>query len=141
MNTLRDTNTQENVLPLPPANAEVLLENNREIMRQRLLETRARDDASVLGYLGTMTDSAAPAARQWVRQHPYASLSAAALTGALLVRLKPWNALGGSILVGLLARQALAASLSHGGQILSLFLKNTTQPKRRPNPEQFPADM
>ncbi|HEY9097403.1 MAG TPA: hypothetical protein VIN38_00895 [Thiobacillus sp.] len=140
MNTLHDTTTQENLPPIPSANAAGLLENNREILRQRLWETRARDDSSVMGYLGAMTDSAAPAARQWVRQHPYASLSAAALTGALLVRLKPWNALGGSILLGLLVRQALAASLSHGGQILSLLFKNTTQSTHRPNPKQFPAD-
>lgn len=84
--------------------------------------------------LSTDDGSNIPVARQRVRQHLYARLSPAVLAGALLIRLKPWAELGGSILVGLLVRQALAASLSHGGQILDSLIAGRAQSK----PDQLP---
>lgn len=96
-----------------PAAAETRLQSNRELRRER--PPRENDDG-----LSTIDEVArmAPLARQFVREHPYASLSGAALTGAWLIRRKPWRALGGSLLAGLLARQALALSLTSGRQLL-----------------------
>ncbi|MDZ7594473.1 MAG: hypothetical protein U0932_07470 [Thiobacillus sp.] len=97
-----------------PADAETRLQLNREILRQRLV--REKNDG--LGPIEEVAHMAAPLARQFVRKHPYASLSGAALAGIWLIRRKPWRALGGSLLASLLARQALALSLSSGGQLL-----------------------
>jgi ElaB/YqjD/DUF883 family membrane-anchored ribosome-binding protein len=99
-----------------PADAEARLEMNREILRQRLAQEEERNDA--FGPLGDAARMAAWLARQLVREHPYTSLAGAALAGAWLIRGKPWRALGGSVLAGVLARQALALSLSSGGQLL-----------------------
>ena len=98
-----------------PADAETRLQLNREILRQRLAREKKSDG---LGDIDEIARMAAPLARQFVRQHPYASLSGAALAGVWLIRHKPWRALGGSLLAGLLARQALALSLSSGSQLL-----------------------
>jgi len=94
--------------------AKTRLQMNREIVRQRLV--REKNDG--LGPIEEVALMAAPLARQFVRKHPYASLSGAALAGVWLIRRKPWRALGGSLLAGLLARQALALSLTSGGQLL-----------------------
>jgi ElaB/YqjD/DUF883 family membrane-anchored ribosome-binding protein len=99
-----------------PADAESRLETNREILRQRLAQEKEKKNA--FGPLGDAARVAAPLARKLVREHPYASLAGAALAGAWLIRGKPWRALGGSVLAGVLARQALALSLSSGGQLL-----------------------
>lgn len=93
--------------------AETRLQLKREAVRLRLAQQQ--DDA--LGQIGVIARMAVPLARQMVRQHPYATLSGAALIGAWLVHGKPWRALGGSVLAGLLARQALAYSLSSGSQL------------------------
>lgn len=98
-----------------PADAETRLQMNREILRQRLAQEK--DDA--LGHVGGVARVAAPFARQMVRQHPYVSLAGAALAGVWLIRRKPWRALGGSLLAGLLARQALALSLSSASQLFN----------------------
>jgi len=72
---------------------------------------------------------AMPLARQMVRQHPYVALSGAALVGVWLIRGKPWRALGGSVLAGLLARQALAYSLSSGSHLFKhLIASDRVQP-------------
>jgi hypothetical protein len=97
-----------------PADAETPLQSNREILRPGL--AREKDDGP--GPIEEVAHIAAPLARQFVREHPYASLSGAALAGVWLIRRKPWRALGGSLLAGLLARQALALSLSSGGKLL-----------------------
>lgn len=99
-----------------PVDAASRLETNREILRQRMAQEQEKKNA--FGPLGDAARVAAPLARQMVREHPYASLAGAALAGALLIRGKPWRALGGSVLAGVLARQALALSLSSGGQLL-----------------------
>ena len=96
-----------------PADAEPRLQLNREILRQRL----AREKNDGFGPVDGIARMA-PLARQFVRDHPYASLSGAALAGVWLIRRKPWRALGGSLLAGLLTRQALALSLSSGSQLL-----------------------
>ena len=98
-----------------PADSETRLKLNREILRQRLAQEKKND---WLGEIDGVARIAVPLARQFVRQHPYASLSGAALTGVWLIRRKPWRALGGSLLAGLLARQALTLSLFSGGQLL-----------------------
>ncbi|MBU4498787.1 MAG: hypothetical protein KKG40_01120 [Gammaproteobacteria bacterium] len=94
-----------------PAPAEARLQLKREILRPRLAREKKSD---ALGDIGM----AASLARQFVRQHPYTSLSGAALAGVWLIRRKPWRALGGSLLAGLLARQTLTLLLSSGSQLL-----------------------
>ncbi|MDP3584848.1 MAG: hypothetical protein Q8R61_06975 [Thiobacillus sp.] len=96
------------------ADAETRLQLKREAVRLRLAQQK--DDA--LGQVGVIARMAVPLARQMVRQHPYATLSSAALVGIWMIRGKPWRALGGSVLAGLLARQALAYSLSSGSQLV-----------------------
>lgn len=102
------------------ADAETRLQLKREAVRLRLAQQQ--DDA--LGQIGVIARMAAPLARQMVRQHPYATLSGAALAGALLLRAKPWRALGGSVLAGLLARQALTYSLSSGSQLFKQWISS-----------------
>ena len=99
--------------------------SNREILRQRL----ARETNDGLGSMDGITRMAS-LARQVVREHPYASLSGAALAGAWLVRRKPWRSVGGALLTGLLTRQALALSLSSGSQLLKGML--TAAARSRP---------
>lgn len=94
-----------------PADAEGRLERNREALRQRL----AQEDRAPLWRIAHI---AGPLARQTVREHPYASLAAAALAGVWLVRRRPWQALSGSVLAGMLARHALSLSLSSGSKWL-----------------------
>lgn len=110
------------------ADAETRLQLKRETMRLRLAQQQ--DDA--LGQVGVIARMAVPLARQMVRQHPYAALSGAALAGVWLIRGKPWRALGGSVLAGLLARQALAYSLSSGSR---LFKHLVTSDRDRPAPD------
>lgn len=114
-----------------PADARTRLQMNREILRQRLV--REKNDG--LGPIEEVARTAAPLARQFVRKHPYASLSGAALAGVWLVRRKPWRALGGSLLAGLLARQALALSLTSGSHLLrglTAAARSRQAPKRKP---------
>lgn len=108
-----------------PGDAEARLRMNRDILRQRL----AADTHGPLASLVGLAQMAAPLARDVVRQHPYASLSGAALAGVWLVRRKPWQALGGSLLVGMLARQAIALSLSSGGQFINRLAVAAAQRK------------
>ncbi|OZA11931.1 MAG: hypothetical protein B7X94_04580 [Hydrogenophilales bacterium 17-62-8] len=115
-----------------PLDAEARLERNRAILRQRLERPEARPRDGILGEMGGI---AAPLARQWVRQHPYAGLGGAALAGALLVRWKPWRGLTGSLLAGLLMRKALNTSLHSGGHALNWLLdaaRNSQSSTRKP---------
>ena len=88
--------------PPSPANAEARLEQNRARMRARLAPKQE-------GIAGA-ANRALPQAREVVRRHPYASVAAAAVAGALLARRTSWRSLRGSPLVGTIARQALALS-------------------------------
>lgn len=115
MNSEHDGRESGSVAGVPAsADAKARLQMNREILRQRLV--REKNDG--LGPIEEIAHMVAPLARQFVRKHPYASLSGAALAGVWLIRRKPWRALGGSLLAGLLARQALALSLTSGSQLL-----------------------
>lgn len=103
------------------ADAESRLEMHRETLRQRL--ERENND--------TLARIARPLARQTIREHPYASLTAAILAGVWLVRRKPWQALGGSVLGGLLAHHALSLSLSSGSRWLSRWSAAGEKPGTR----------
>lgn len=76
-------------------------------------EENARADVDIV----EVVHATAPRARQFVRQHPLASVSVAVLAGAWLVRRKPWRSVGGSLVAGLVARQALAMALSSGSAL------------------------
>lgn len=99
--------------------AERQLQRNREIVRQHL--NSAPPERGPFSIAREMAHLAAPVARELVRQHPVATLSGAALAGAWLVKIKPWQFLGSSMIAGLIARQAVALSLSSGSQLLSLL--------------------
>lgn len=86
----------------PPADAQARLELNRARMRASLAPKQE-------GIAGA-ANRALPQARDMVRKHPFASLAAATVAGALIARRKPWRTLRGSPLAGKLARQALALS-------------------------------
>lgn len=103
-------------------NAEARLEQSRARLQQRLGRERHEAQSGAPGPIGALARSATPAARRWVRAHPSASLFAAALTGVALARLKPWRGVGGSLLAGLLARQALALARSSGGRVFDWLL-------------------
>ena len=114
-----------------PFNAEARLELNRAILRQRIYRPGSKSRDSILGEMGGI---AAPLARQWVRQHPYASLGGAALAGVLLVRWKPWRGLTGSLLAGLIMRKAFNYSVDSGGHALNWWLdaaRNSKSPTRK----------
>lgn len=100
-----------------PANER--LRASRERLRQALAPHDAQARTSESGAADDpmettewMHSVAKPAAEALVRRYPARSLAAAAATGALLVRLRPWQGLIGSILVSALVRKggtALAA--------------------------------
>lgn len=115
-----------------PLDAEARLERSRARLRQRLDRPEPRPRDGMLGDIGSI---AAPLARQWVRQHPYAGLGGAALAGALLVRWRPWRGLTGSLLAGLVMRKALNSSLHSGGHALNWLLnaaRNGQSSTRKP---------
>lgn len=75
------------------------------------------EQASADADIAEVVHAAAPRARQFVRRHPLASVSAAMLVGAWLVRRKPWRSVGGSLVAGMVARQAFALALSSGSAL------------------------
>lgn len=100
-----------------PDAAEHRLQRNREILRQHLTDARA--EHGPLAAATELARLAAPVASELVRQHPAATLSGAALLGVWLVRIKPWQFLGSSMVAGLIARQAVSWSLTSGRQFVS----------------------
>lgn len=121
--------------PLPAlsdasTDAESRLEMSREALRRRLEQEQEQEQGG--DTLANIARLAGPIARQTVREHPYASLTAAALAGVWLVRRKPWQALGGSVLAGLLARQALSWSMTSGSRWLNRFTVSGEGPGKRP---------
>lgn len=111
-----------NTLPNPPPishdrlSAEMRLAANRSRI-QRLLaaqnQPKKNDSPSTsrLGEFGALTSLVEPAASELVRRYPVRSLAAGALVGALLVGMKPWRGLLGSLLGAGIMRQASAASI------------------------------
>ena len=110
------------------ADAETRLARNRKVLRGRLAQAQADQRSGVSGALDELASASLPIARRTIRRHPYASLVGAALAGMLLARWKPWRRLGGSVLIGWLARQALAR-----GHALD-WLMAAARPKRKSNP-------
>lgn len=108
---------------------EARLELNREVLRERLIEAEEKR-----GALSRTRRLAAPVARQIVREYPVASLSAAALVGVWIVRRRPWQALGGSLLAGILARQTVALSLWSGNHLLNRLAGYKRVPGRPTDP-------
>ena len=116
--------------------AENRLKKSRAALRWRLEHGESGKTSAPFGDINVMAHMATWVARDWVRQHPYASLSAATLTGAALARWKPWRGFGGSLLAGVLARQALTLSMSSSGRVFNWLLdtlSKKTNPPARPN--------
>lgn len=111
-----------NVAPLPAGDVEARLEMNRARLRNRLLKDESGDQTGVWEHINEVTRQVAPVARDYVRRKPAISLAAAAAAGALMVRFKPWRALGGPILLGMVARQIVAATMARSNQILGTLL-------------------
>jgi ElaB/YqjD/DUF883 family membrane-anchored ribosome-binding protein len=108
-----------------PADPQARLELNRSRMRERLAPKQEG--------IAAAAHKAVPQARGVIRRHPYASLAAAAVAGALVAQRKPWRALRGSPVLGSVARRALALSGFAGGSLVSslVALALDRQGKRR----------
>lgn len=78
-----------------------------------MCQDKSRADVDIV----EVVHAATPRARQFVRQHPLASVSVAMLAGAWLVRRKPWRSVPGSLVAGMVARQAFALALSPGSAL------------------------
>jgi len=119
-------NTKQNAFPASSSaestNAEARLEASRSTLYRRLKQGNSDQPSETSGGLGDMAKIASPLARMWIRQHPYASLSTAAFAGMMLVRLKPWRGLGGSLFAGLLARQVLTLLQPSGRRAFNWLL-------------------
>lgn len=126
----RDSYHYGNIAPLPPGDVEARLEMSRAVLRHRLEQARDRAQASIWDHINDVTGQVVPVARQYVRQKPVVSLAAAVLAGVFIMRFKPWRALGGPLLLGMLARQALAITVSRGGHILESLLAGTSKYKK-----------
>lgn len=72
---------------------------------------KGKRNARPLDELALLAHVLEPAASELVRRYPVRSLAGGAAVGALLVTLKPWRGLIGSILGAALLRQASTASL------------------------------
>jgi len=112
----------------PETDAEARLRRNREALRQRLTDTSGETGAADPARL------AAQLAVDWVRRHPRIALPAAVAAGVWLVYGRPWRLLGSSVLTGLLARQALALSLSSGKRLLGGLIAPDRRDAERPPP-------
>jgi len=134
--TAHDVYSHRNVAPLPRGDAQTRLEMTRAMLRHRLEQVRDGAQSSVWDHINDVTGQVAPVARQYVRRKPIASLSAAALAGAVLVRFKPWRTLGGPLLLGILARQAIALTVSRSSHILESLLMGAGKPKKTAAPSQ-----
>lgn len=124
-NGLSGNGHYDNVAPLPDDAVEARLELNRARLRHRLLQDEARDQNGVWQHINDVTREVAPVARAYIRSKPALSLAAAAAAGALMVRFKPWRALGGPILLGMVARQIAAATMTRGSAFLGSLMTGT----------------
>lgn len=100
--------------PHSPLTPEMRLEANRARIRRMTMRLQKNPRDERMGPLGELTALAhalEPAASAMVRRYPVRSLAGGAAVAALLVRLKPWRGLLGSVLGAALIRQASAASL------------------------------
>ncbi|GEM_PF-1846848 len=116
--------------PAPSLDAEARLERSRAALRRQLLEEKSGTKPNnTFGDISGAVKLGSPIAREWVRQHPYTSLSAAAMTGLILMRWKPWRGLGSSLVAGLLTRQALSLALSSRTRALNWVLDSAFKKK------------
>ena len=115
----------------PPTDPEDRLALNRAILRQRLARMQANRAPGALGALDQLARTALPLARRVVAENPYASLGGGMLAGMILMYWKPWRSLSGSVLIGLLARQALALVPSSGAHAFN-WLMAAVRAERKP---------
>lgn len=93
----------------------------RQVMRAQPNTRQGKHDDGLLDELEVLAHVLDPVACELVRRYPVRSLAGGAVVGALLVTLKPWRGLLGSILGAALVRQASTASLHWmAGQAASL---------------------
>jgi ElaB/YqjD/DUF883 family membrane-anchored ribosome-binding protein len=100
--------------------AELRLRASRARLRQRLNPTEAAPDAEAQSAAEGAMDAhemfdqvVKPATAEIVRRYPARSLATAAAVGALLVRLRPWQGIVGSILISTL--------LNKGGKLAAAW--------------------
>lgn len=118
----------------PPTDPEDRLALNRAILRQRLARTQAHRAPGALDALDQLARTALPFARRVVTENPYASLGGGMLAGLILMYWKPWRSLSGSVLVGLLARQALALVPSPGAHAFDWLMAAARAGRKPINP-------
>jgi ElaB/YqjD/DUF883 family membrane-anchored ribosome-binding protein len=112
------------------SDAEVELKRSRAALRNRILPPPPPNTpADSLSDAGAIIRSATPVAESWVRAHPLASLTAAAATGMVLMRWKPWRGLGSSLVAGFLVRQAMSFAAKSRGRALDWLLNTAFSPK------------
>lgn len=101
---------------MPEMDAEARLRKSREALRQRLTPPSGGAGPAA------PTRLAAQLAGDWIRRYPRIVLPTAVAAGIWLVYSRPWRLLASPVLTGLLARQALALSLSSGKRLLGGLL-------------------
>lgn len=116
-------------MALPVLEAEARLEKSRAALRRQLRQETLDSKPGALSEFTDAVQLGSPLARDWVRRHPYTSLSAAAMTGLILMRWKPWRGLGTSLVAGLLTRQALSLALSSRTRALNWLLDSAFKKK------------
>jgi hypothetical protein len=105
-----------------PTDPEDRLALNRATLRQRLARLQTHRAPGALGALDQLARTALPLARRVVAENPYTSLGGGMLAGMILMYWKPWRSLSGSVLIGLLARQALALVPSPGAHAFNWLM-------------------
>lgn len=120
------------------------LNSSRETIRQLLSRPGASNSQTSTGagndepetidsWSSLLASWVVPAAKDSVGKHPYTLLLGSALIGAYFAWSKPLRKIVGSVIVGTIVRNVVAASIDagsrNGGRILSNYLKRKPQKK------------
>ena len=90
---------------------EARLEASRELLRSRMVKRRAAPAGTAENASGALFGAFGPVLADLVRRHPYAMLSGAAVTGALLVQSRSLRVLGSAFFTPM-AQKAVATSVA-----------------------------
>lgn len=121
------------------------LNASREALRRRLLESRSQDtqdtqsgqhaDSSntINSWSSLLLSMVAPTAKKTAARHPYTLIAASALIGGYLAWSRPWRKAVGSVVLGVIVRNLVTASVNmgskNGGRILRNYLSRRPEKK------------
>ena len=122
------------------------LNASREALRRRLLESRSQgtqddkqsgqhEDSSdtINSWSSLLLSMVAPTAKKTAARHPYTLIAASALIGGYLAWSRPWRKAVGSVVLGVIVRNLVTASVNmgskNGGRILRNYLNRLPQKK------------